>query len=162
MTDKFWNLAVRELYHIGFISRDDMISIYGSYNSDLIDEYDYKKYFLLIIEILKNKKLITELVVEEINVISDLKLPEKNIFKKMWLSYILDCVILGELDLADIDYYESEIDFSNNEWTQAEISIAMSIIDKLRIGIISKNPQAVNYMENLSFDVLMDINKIGY
>ena len=162
MTDKFWNLAVRELYHIGFISRDDMISIYGSYNSDLIDEYDYKKYFLLVIEILKNKKLMTELVVEEISVISDLKLPEKNIFKKMWLSYILDCVILGEIDLSDIDYYESEIDFSNNEWTQTEITNAMSLIDKLRIGIISKNSQAVDYMENLSFDVLMNINKIGY
>lgn|SRR5574343_203544 len=161
MTDKFWNLAVRELYHIGFISRDDMISIYGSYNSDLIDEYDYKKYFLLVIEILKNKKLMTELVVEEISVISDLKLPEKNIFKKMWLSYILDCVILGEIDLSDIDYYESEIDFSNNDWTQTEITSAMSVIDKLRIGIISKNPTAVDYMENLSFDVLMDINKIG-
>lgn len=161
MTDKFWNLAIRELYHIGFISRDDMISIYGSYNSDLIDEYEYKKYFLLVIEILKNKKLMTELVVEEVSVISDLKLPEKNIFKKMWLSYILDCVILGELALSDIDHYESAIDFSNNEWTQSEISISMSVIDKLRIGIISKNPQAVDYMENLSFDILMDINKIG-
>ena len=139
MTDKFWNLAIRELYHLGFISRNDMISIYGSYNSDLINEYEYKKYFLLVIEILKNKKLISELVVEEISVISDLKLPEKNIFKKMWLSYILDCVILGEIDLSDIDYYESEIDFSNNEWTQTEITNAMSLIDKLRIGIISKN-----------------------
>lgn len=162
MTNKFWNLAVRELYHIGFISRDDMISIYGSYNSDLINEYQYKKHFLLVIEILKNKKLITELVIEEISVISDLKLPEKNIFKKMWLAYILDCVILSELEVADIEYYESQIDFSNNEWTQAEISSAMFIIDKLRIGIIEKNPNAVEYMEKLSFDVLMDINKIGY
>jgi hypothetical protein len=49
MTDKFWNLAIRELYYIGFIPKDDMISIYGSYNNDLINEYEDRKYYLLVI-----------------------------------------------------------------------------------------------------------------
>ena len=161
MTDKFWNLAIRELYYIGFIPKDYMISIYGSYNNDLIDDYDYRKYYLLVIEILKNTKLMNQLVSEEINIVSDLRLPEKKLFRKMWLSYLLDCIILGSLDLSELDEYESRIDFSNNTWNNEETSNAMAIIDKLRIGIVNKNPNAIEYMENLSFDMLMDINKIG-
>jgi len=161
MTDKFWNLAIRELYYIGFISKDDMISIYGSYNNILIDDYEYRKYYLLVIEILKNSKLMSQLVTEEIAIISDLILPEKKLFRKMWLSYLLDCIILGSLDLSELDGYESKIDFSNNIWSNEEMSTAMGIIDKLRIGIVNKNPNAIEYMENLSFDMLMDINKIG-
>lgn len=161
MTNKFWNLAIRELYYIGFISKDDMISIYGTYNNDLINEYEYRKYYLLVIEILKNTKLMSQLVKEEISVVSDLRLPEKKLFKKMWLSYLLDCIIIGSLDLSDLDEYDSKINFSNNIWSKEETSNAMSIIDKLRIGIIHKNPSAIEYMENLSFDMLMDINKIG-
>jgi hypothetical protein len=161
MIDKFWNLAIRELYYIGFMPKDDMISIYGTYNNDLINDYEYRKYYVLVIEILKNTKLMLQLVREEIAVVSDLRLPEKKLFKKMWLSYLLDCIILGSLDLTELDEYESRIDFSNNVWSDEETSTAMNIIDKLRIGIVNKNPTAIEYMENLSFDMLMDINKIG-
>lgn len=162
MIDKFWNLAVRQLYYMDFISRSDMIKIYGSYNSDLI-VYDgsYKAYYLLVIDILKNKPLIHQLIKEEIDIIADMKLPSKKIFKKMWLSYILDCVINGSLPDTDIPEYETKIDFSNELWLDNEINDANHIIDMVRLDIIGKNPRSIEYMEHLSFDILININKIG-
>ena len=160
MYTKLWNLALRELYHMGKISRELFGELYEKMD-DVSDNSKYKKYYLLIIEIFRNKELFVKLVHEEIRVVTYMELPAKNIFKKMYISYLLDCLVAYALTEAEVEYYENKIDFANNVWTDVEKETALYIIDKLRMSIVLRNPDAIEYMENLTFDMLMDLNNIG-
>ena len=79
----------------------------------------------------------------------------------MYVSYLLDCLIAYELSEEEVEFYENKIDFTNNEWTDDEKRTALFIIDKLRMCIVLRNPDAIEYMENISFDMLMHLNDIG-
>ncbi len=160
MYNKLWNLALRELYHMGTIDRELFGELY-EHMEESSDNPKYKKYYLLIIEIFRNKNLFVKLVHDEINVITYMKLPDKNNFKKMYISYLLDCLIAYELNAEEVEFYENKIDFTNNEWTDDEKNTALFIIDKLRMCIVLRNPDAIEYMENISFDMLMHLNDIG-
>jgi hypothetical protein len=74
MYNKLWNLALRELYHMGTIDRELFGELY-EHMEESSDNPKYKKYYLLIIEIFRNKKLFVKLVHDEINVITYMKLP---------------------------------------------------------------------------------------
>jgi hypothetical protein len=161
-TVKFWRVALRELYHMGLIEESDFIHMH---KKDFVEgststEYEYKV-MQMVQETIKSKEIFIPLIREEIAFISKGGLPESKFsFKKMWLSYLLDCLEANLIEESDFLSMKEGIDFNVPDWTEAEHELVYMVLDMLRVIILEENPNALDYFENLSFDLLMHVNGI--
>ena len=168
MTDidqyKFWKISIRELYSLGFILDSDLIRLHNRlYYETQSHTPTEARYYLMVIDIMKNHELFKHLVREELDIISNGKLPTNKLnFKKIWISYILDCIDYELIESHAFMMECNKITFDGSQWSEYERQCAYDIINKVRLGIIKSNPNAIDFLENPAFEVLMAANDMEY
>jgi len=94
--------------------------------------------------------------------IFDAELPkDKAAFKKHWIYYLAECLEESHIDSEDFDTLLNGIDFSNSVWSKEEELKVNTILDILRVEMISKVPSAIDFLKNPSFEVLMFANNMS-
>lgn len=162
---KFWKLALREVYFLDLISEDDFMRMHAEsfYENLTTIPVDDKSKVETVFEIMSNSKLFAMLMKEEANILTTAQLPDdKRLFKKMWLSYLLDCLHAEYLTLDQFEIYSEAISFDSRNWSENEVEVASEIIETLRFILVHDNPSAVEYIENPSFELLMYVNDLEY
>lgn len=163
---KLWKVAIRELYYLDLLDENTFISMYhyGDHEYDYDSLNDSDKIIVdMVYDTLKNIELMAEALHEEVDVIARGILPkDKQVFKKMWLSYLLDCHDRGLITDADFSAMAPQIDFSNSDWSERELENANHVVDMIRFTLIEKNPASIEYIDNPSFDLLMYANNLEY
>lgn len=162
-TIKFWRVALRELYQLGVVDEHYFIHMHSH---DVINKQnltdDENRIQLLVIDLIKDKSMFTELIKEELAFISRGEVPDSKLrFKPMWLSYLLDSVENELIDMSDFNELKNAINFDIPDWTEMETEYVSMILDMVRISILASNPQAFDFFENPSFDILMYANGMG-
>lgn len=162
---KFWKLALRETYYLDLITQSEMIKMHTSDFFYHIDEVplDDKDQVDVVLTIMNNPELFANLLREEITVLSKGCLPDdKRLFKKMYLSYLLDIQDAGHITEEIVDVYNNSINFDSEFWTTEERELAQSIVELFQFSAVQENPKIVQFIENPSFKILMYVNDLEY
>lgn len=156
---KMWRIALRNLYSMGGVTRDEFISCFDksflgkepltARESDIVESVNV---------IMSDSGSFTVLVKQDIDWITRGVIPEKSSFSDMWMSALLECKEDAFLEPSEFDPLCDTIDFSVDEWLDGEMDTVNMVLDKLRMSILKKNPSAFEFMDNPSFDVLMYMN----
>ena len=112
-TIKFWRVALRELYSVGLINESDFIRMHRTgFIEGYVSNPHEGNIMDMVTDTIKNKDIFIPLIREEIAFISKGTLPESKLrFKKMWLSYLLDCLENDLIEQSDFDSMKDSIDF---------------------------------------------------
>lgn len=77
----------------------------------------------------------------------------------LWVSYLVECLIDGEIDKEKYKQYRNAIDFTL-PLGKKEYYLINDILNYLRIKNVKRVPSLINDFKNPSFDVLMAANKL--
>lgn len=162
---KFWKLALRESYYLELITEDQLIRMhtsefYDSINSPIGSD---RKAIDIVLSVMHDTVLFANLMKEEARILSKGILPtDKRTFKKIWISYLLDCLNDNYITDSQFDIYYHSIEFDGFEWDDHECKAAQDVIEMIRFMLVHQNPKIVEYIENPSFDLLMYVNDLEY
>lgn len=159
-----WKIAIRELYYLELIEESMFMRLYNYDDVDTLSTSAEDQYCIdIVYETMKNVELMAQDLHEEVDIIAHGIIPnDKRVFKKMWLSYLLDCSERGLITQIDFNELRYQIDFMNSEWSDIELVSANSVVDMIRFMLIEKNPSSIEYLDNPSFELLMYANNLEY
>jgi hypothetical protein len=162
---KFWKLALRETYYLGLITEVDLIRMHTSafYNTISDENHKDSSQIEVVLSVMDNTDLFANLIKEEVDIISKGTLPDdKRTFKKMWVSYLLDCLDESYITDGEFEVYYDSIEFNGSTWTADERESAQDVVEIVRFMLLHQNPNMIEYIENPSFDMLMYANDLEY
>lgn len=168
---QIWKFALRESYAMGLITEYDLIEMHTSEFYDLV--YDsgagINTAVGIVFDMMNNFRtsddndVFIKLMKDEVKILSKGIIPDdKQVFKKMWLSYLLDCLDGGYINNTQFDQYYSSIKFDGTEWCKCELEAARDVVDTIRLMLVHRNPKLIEFIENPGFDLLMYINDLEY
>lgn len=154
-----WKIALRQLFKDSEINDFELIDLHKE-NFFLKDELSYREREILVkaIKSLEQVDSISELLSIEANFISMGTFPSKTEFKPHLIGYLAECMheeCINELDLYEI---MNEFDYSFDVYTEKETYYIDMILNMVRLTLLSKNPSAIELIENPSFELLMFVN----
>jgi hypothetical protein len=162
---KFWKLALRESYYLGLITEDDLMRMHSGDYYDSLNELMSTDSVLIehVFGIMNDIELFVRLMQEEAAILSTGIIPDdKRVFKKMWLSYLLDCHDSKYISDEQFNIYYGSIKFDGIEWSAYELEVAHDIVEVIRLMLVHQNLKLMDYIKNPSFDLLMYINELEY
>ena len=135
-------------------------TFYNSINSPTVEDSDNIE---LVLAVMDDTELFASLMKEEVSILSKGILPEdKRNFKKVWVSYLLDCLNNHYITDGQYDTYYRSIAFEGIDWIDHEREVAKDVIDMIRFMLVHQNRNIVDYIENPSFELLMYVNDLEY
>jgi hypothetical protein len=159
----YWRIGLRELYSVDMISQEEFLCMYDRdflYQDYLSNkEYDIAKF---IVGMVSDVDSFQQIINEEMVFVFGGKPPKnKKSFKKHWLFHLAGCLEEGHIDEEDFSNLINGIDFNNSEWNEDEEMKLNTILDMIRITMLSKSSSSIEYFENPSFEVLMFVNDMS-
>jgi hypothetical protein len=154
----FWVIAIREAYDLELINEEEYIAMHNTTYLDSNSKMNNEAIDFIINNIMQDSELLVPAIREDIALISNNIIPSKLSFKKYMLSFLIDSLNNLLIDNIQYDNYLKSFNYSNSEWSEKELEIANELIDNKRYLIIKNNTTAINYMNHISFNLLMKIN----
>jgi len=163
---KFWKLALRESYHLGLITESDLIRMHSAAFYESLSESmnaTDSANVAVVFDVMGDIQLFANLMKDEAQILITGVVPgDKSMFKKMWISYLLDCRSDKYITDEQFDVYYNSIEFDGIKWSKHEREAAHDIIEVIRLMLVHQNSNLMEYIENPSFDLLMYVNNLEY
>lgn len=161
---KLWRMALRSLYARNIISKSELLTghkiyFFGNKKLGAREEFITSN----ATTVLSDMTGLKESLSIEARFIASGELPViKSDFESHWLSHLAECVAEEYITESEFDEYSNRIDFSSYSYTDDEMNYVEMILDMVRFELLSKNPRAIEFIENPSFELLMFVNRIDW
>lgn len=162
---KFWRIALRESYHLELITEDQLFRMHRSDYYENLNSYAYTecKYIELVFSLMNDSDLFANLMIEEANILFKGIIPtDKQSFKKIWLSYLLECLNDNYINESQFNIYYSSVEFNVVDWFDHERNAIRDVLEIIRFRLVHQNPKLIEYIANPTFDMLMYVNNLVY
>ena len=156
-----WKIALLHMFKSEYISDHELIDLHKN-NLFLKENMTHRERDILFkaLSVMDDVDGIKELLSIEANFISKGELPQKKLFESHLIGYLAEC--LCESCITEFELFEmmSEFDYSFDIYSEKEKYYIDIILEMVRLNLVSKNPSAIQFIDNPSFELLMFVNGV--
>lgn len=150
-----WKLGVKFLFLKGEILEEEYSYIYDMNSLNEGSKISIELYNKIHDALYLTPEMVAGLIKMETRFLIDGEISNK----RLWITYLFECLHDGKIDADKYKKYREAIDF-DTPITESERYIINEILDYVRIKGIKNEPSLVEYISNPSFNVLMAANNL--